>query len=872
MLQYAAKFANGPGAIYVGFLPQLAGPAPSTTSGDPDTDLGDSEGNVPLYALEDYRWLYESDYYQSLIYRANLTNPTELTSSGERIRIQHACINRALLPCKVIEQYWAPNLEARTNGQLILEVSSLPELGLAGSDTLKHVSDGTLSMANIYTPFVFDELPTFEVQTLWGVHEDSRAVYLSLTDMQPQLRKMVARETGDGIIVNNNWFFGNDLFFFSETPLQTLRDFEGLKIRSYSTTLSDWINGMGATARSVPFAEVYTALVRGNLDVGATSANAGHGQRWFEVTNYLSGPLSSVLSTHNVVNAVLWARIPADLQRIFIEEGTKAELEQLRLASIQSMIGVQKNIDAGMEVVEFSPELAEYSLKVAAKESVIPAWLQRLGYPGKGDEAVAIFNQHVGPYIGTSIGIDGTVNSSPLAQRSPSESQWLLPPGTPTKTLEHLELPALSPWQLYKATPLHQAVINHEPIIVEAVLDYGANVNAVSRIINTSLPRAVPVEGFTPLHGAAGFNSNPTVATLLLDRGASMHSKTTSGLTPLHYAVGYNLNSAVAALLLDQGANIFSRTTGGATPLHYAARHNSSLETTTLLLERGAREEIRARDSNGHTVLHYAASNSNPAVAELLIDLGLEIDLDTINIAAKSNINPAVIILLLERGRDVLATTNHSYSLTGLLHSAAEYNPEPAVAEVILDRGADVQATTSTRALNNKSFSGVTALHVAARANQEPTVIKLLVERGATVQIGDSGDHTPLHYAAAHNPNPDIIATLLDLGADIEAGNERGMTPLHMSVLFNSSSAVAEILLEHNADVNAADHDGRTPLHMAVVQWHSRGSQGRDLVQVLLDQGADVTIENNEGRTPCRLAQLEDKYTGTPLMGRLCGG
>ena len=122
----------------------------------------------------------------------------------------------------------------------------------------------------------------------------------------------------------------------------------------------------------------------------------------------------------------------------------------------------------------------------------------------------------------------------------------------------------------------------------------------------------------------------------------------------------------------------------------------------------------------------------------MLIDLGLEIDLDTINVAAKSNINPAVIDLLLERGGDVLATTDHPYPLTGLLHSAAEYNPEPAVAEVLLDRGADVLATTSTRALNNRSFSGATVLHVAARANQEPTVIKLLVERGANVRTRDS--------------------------------------------------------------------------------------------------------------------------------------
>ena len=416
LMQYANQMAGGPGAIYVGDINQMVGPAPLTPAGEPDADLGDSEGNVPLTALEDHLWLYESDYYQSLVEKANLTNPTELTSSGEEIKIQHACINRALLPCKIIEQYWAPNLEARTNGQLILEVSSFPELGLAGPDTLQLVSDGTLSMANIYTGYVAGELPAIEVQSLWGIYPDWETMYYSLTDMHPQLEEMVARETGGGIIVNHNWYSGNDQFFFSKKPLRTLDDFDGLKTRSHAAALSDWINGMGADAQFLAFAEVYTALERGILDAGVTGSTPGHGQRWYEVTQYLNGPLKSLLSTNNIVNAEVWESIPPDLQQIFIEEGTKSELEQLRLTSIQNVTGVQKNIDAGMELVEFTPELADYSLNVAVMEHVIPGWLRRLGYPGKGDEAVEMFNEHVGPYVGVSISGDGAVGTSSITK------------------------------------------------------------------------------------------------------------------------------------------------------------------------------------------------------------------------------------------------------------------------------------------------------------------------------------------------------------------------------------------------------------------------------------------------------------------------
>ena len=123
--EYAARHAGGPGAIYVGDIAQLVGPAPSESQGDFD-------GNVTLGDLERHVWVYESNIYQELPDKARLTDPTPLESSGETITIQHACINRALLPCQLLETYFTPNLLERTDGQVNFVVSSFPELGLAG--------------------------------------------------------------------------------------------------------------------------------------------------------------------------------------------------------------------------------------------------------------------------------------------------------------------------------------------------------------------------------------------------------------------------------------------------------------------------------------------------------------------------------------------------------------------------------------------------------------------------------------------------------------------------------------------------------------------------------------------------------------------
>ena len=75
---------------------------------------------MPLGSLEQHRFIYESDYYKELLEKANLTNPTELVSTGLEITIQSVCINRALLFCKLSDTYTHPNVLERTNGQLKL--------------------------------------------------------------------------------------------------------------------------------------------------------------------------------------------------------------------------------------------------------------------------------------------------------------------------------------------------------------------------------------------------------------------------------------------------------------------------------------------------------------------------------------------------------------------------------------------------------------------------------------------------------------------------------------------------------------------------------------------------------------------------------
>ncbi len=98
MKAVADELAGGPGSIYVGDLSQLVGPSP----GRVEEALGDSTGNVPLEFLEKNKHNFETDYYQSLLDKAKLTDPTPLTSSRESFNIQYACTKSSTLAQTVL--------------------------------------------------------------------------------------------------------------------------------------------------------------------------------------------------------------------------------------------------------------------------------------------------------------------------------------------------------------------------------------------------------------------------------------------------------------------------------------------------------------------------------------------------------------------------------------------------------------------------------------------------------------------------------------------------------------------------------------------------------------------------------------------------
>uniref|UniRef100_A0ABI7YKW5 Death domain-containing protein n=1 Tax=Felis catus TaxID=9685 RepID=A0ABI7YKW5_FELCA len=129
------------------------------------------------------------------------------------------------------------------------------------------------------------------------------------------------------------------------------------------------------------------------------------------------------------------------------------------------------------------------------------------------------------------------------------------------------------------------------------------------------------VEGLTALHAAVE-GSHPDCVQLLLEAGSSVNALTQKKQSCLHYAALGGSEDVARALIHAGGhTNIADH---GASPMHLAVRHNFPA-LVQLLIDAGS--DLDATDNRQQTPLHLAAEHAWQDIAEMLLVTGVNLNL-----------------------------------------------------------------------------------------------------------------------------------------------------------------------------------------------------------------------------------------------------
>lgn len=225
--------------------------------------------------------------------------------------------------------FWTEILPGDSNGKLSGNIVSMTEMGLKGFETIRLLKQGIFDFVHLTMGYAVGDEPAMEGLDLAAVSPDIRTARAVVNAYLPVLNERLQKT--HNLKVLSAYPFESQAIYCKH-PISSIDDLKGLKIRSYSAALSDFVTGVGASNVTVAFSETLPALEKGVVDCALTSTMAGYQAKWYEVATHFY-PISAGWGIVTLtVNMDTWSRLN-DTTRMKMEEEIKKFDEQVWTAA-----------------------------------------------------------------------------------------------------------------------------------------------------------------------------------------------------------------------------------------------------------------------------------------------------------------------------------------------------------------------------------------------------------------------------------------------------------------------------------------------------------------------------------------------------------
>jgi len=253
---------------------------------------------------------------------------------------------------------------------------------------MKLLKIGTYDAVHGVTGYVAQDSPAIEGADLAGVFQDIATYEQALNAYEP----IIAREFNDKynskLLLLYAWpsqqFFCN-LGDRSNTNV-SLADLKGKKIRTYSTTLGDVIEGVGGSAVTIAFAEVVPALQKGVADCGVTGTLPAYNAKWWQVVTHNIRVRLGYASSFLAMNNKAWKGLGAEGQKLMSDQMKPLYADMWKATRANDQRGMDCNAqgpcDLGKSGNMTAIEVAgadKDKLKDVVENVVVARWAKRCG-------------------------------------------------------------------------------------------------------------------------------------------------------------------------------------------------------------------------------------------------------------------------------------------------------------------------------------------------------------------------------------------------------------------------------------------------------------------------------------------------------------
>ncbi|MEM6487956.1 MAG: TRAP transporter substrate-binding protein [Pseudomonadota bacterium] len=305
-----------------------------------------------------------------------------------------------------LEKEFYESLPDKTGIPLAINFNPLDVVGVNMQDTLRMVRTGAFDIVETTVGAAARDDAFIEGIDLIGVSTSMEQLRDAVEAFRPELEKRVAEKFNAKVLTL--WPYGPQVFYCN-AEITGLDSLEGLKVRSYTPSMSTLLQAVGATPVTLSFKEVYPALQRGVVDCAITSPTSGNTGNWPEVTTHFL-PLGISWSVNgHFMNLDTWNSF-SDEEKAKLE-AEFATFEQAfwdlamqnngwAIACNTGGDGCENYTPFSMTLVEPSPD-DQAAVTAATMEKVLPGWAETCN--ASFSDCTSIWNATVGKVRGIEL-------------------------------------------------------------------------------------------------------------------------------------------------------------------------------------------------------------------------------------------------------------------------------------------------------------------------------------------------------------------------------------------------------------------------------------------------------------------------------------
>jgi TRAP-type C4-dicarboxylate transport system substrate-binding protein len=285
-------------------------------------------------------------------------------------------------------RFWNEVLPKASGGKLTANAKPYTEVGLSGFEVMRLLKLGTYDAVHAVVTYVAQDSPALEGIDLAGVVQDLDTYRKAMKAYEGVLARELADKYNAKLLML--YSFPSQQLYCNLGDKRSknvhLADLKGKKIRTYSTTLGDFIEGLNASAVTIAFAEVVPALQKGVADCGITGTGPAYHAKWWQVVTHNIRVRLGYAATVLAMNMDTWNGLNADTQKLITEQLAKLEDEIWASTKVVDKQGMDCNASGpcplgepgGMTPVE--PSAADKTmLRGIVENFVLKRWVKRCG-------------------------------------------------------------------------------------------------------------------------------------------------------------------------------------------------------------------------------------------------------------------------------------------------------------------------------------------------------------------------------------------------------------------------------------------------------------------------------------------------------------